>query len=858
VADTTATLVVRIVGDAQNAAASLSKVADSARSVGSRLASGIGKGINAVATATATVVGLTATATAGVVAQGVAYNVLNQQARAAFTTVLGSAKAADKMLSQLTKFASTSPFPRQAFIEATQQMLSFGFAAKDVIPTLDAVQNAVAATGGSATDILEIVDVLSKVQSTGKITAETLNELGYRGIDAAKIIGQQMGKTAGQIRDSISKGTLGAQAAIKALTAGMAKNFAGAAAGLKSTWIGAMDRIKGATRDIGSALVEPFISVKGGGYAVVWANQIADILRQLQATITPILTGILAKLTPVFDAITKALSKVDLASVFDRASSALSGLGPLVAAVAAGLTAMGSANIAGLLGPFGALVPEISPVVAIIAALVATMPELRTVVMQIVPPLLALAKTIGATLGAAIKSAMPAIASIVTALGGVLVNAVTSLAPAIGDLVTAIAPLIPEIANMAAQIVGFLAPGLNTVVGVIGDVVGWLMKFSGPVKVIVAAIGAWVAVQWALNAAMAANPIGLIVAGVALLIVAVVSAYKKVAWFRAACQAVFGAIAAVVRTTGAVINAIWSGIKTGASAVLNWIKGNWPILIGVLFGPFGIAAALIIKNWAKVKKALAAAMKAIRRVATATGRGLRAAFAAAWNAIKAAARATTRAIVAAFRAAWSVLRGAVRAYGATVRAVFNALRSAASSTVGRIKSLFKTAWSAITSAARAMKSTLLSVWSAIASKISTVISKVGSLVSKFKSISVPGTIKSAIDAIGSAIDRVISAVSSLISKLRSIPTPHINWPSPPSWFNKLHLGAVAPPIPTTARRGGYGAPAVPMGRGLGATALAAPGGVHITVNGAVDPENTARQIQRILQGHQRRMGVTVR
>jgi hypothetical protein len=157
-----------------------------------------------------------------------------------------------------------------------------------------------------------------------------------------------------------------------------------------------------------------------------------------------------------------------------------------------------------------------------------------------------------------------------------------------------------------------------------------------------------------------------------------------------------------------------------------------------------------------------------------------------------------------------------------------------------------------------MKSTLLSVWSAIASKISTVISKVGSLVSKFKSISVPGTIKSAIDAIGSAIDRVISAVSSLISKLRSIPTPHINWPSPPSWFNKLHLGAVAPPIPTTARRGGYGAPAVPMGRGLGATALAAPGGVHITVNGAVDPENTARQIQRILQGHQRRMGVTVR
>ena len=29
--------------------------------------------------------------------------------------------------------------------------------------------------------------------------------------------------------------------------------------------------------------------------------------------------------------------------------------------------------------------------------------------------------------------------------------------------------------------------------------------------------------------------------------------------------------------------------------VWNWIKGNWPLLVGILFGPFGIAAGLIFK-----------------------------------------------------------------------------------------------------------------------------------------------------------------------------------------------------------------------------------------------------------------------
>lgn len=50
------------------------------------------------------------------------------------------------------------------------------------------------------------------------------------------------------------------------------------------------------------------------------------------------------------------------------------------------------------------------------------------------------------------------------------------------------------------------------------------------------------------------------------------------------------------------------------------------------------------------------------------------------------------------------------------------------------------------------------------------------------------------------------------------------------------------------------APAVPMATGRAASTAAAPGPT-IVVNGAIDPEATARQIRRVLDGHDRRMGL---
>lgn len=219
---------------------------------------------------------------------GIQYNTLQQTTRAALTSLLGSAEAANAQMDKLDAFARTSPFSKSTFITAQQQMLAFGIEAQKVVPYLDAVQNAVAAAGGSNADIEGIVATMSKIQSSAKITAEDLNELGGRGVNAAELIGSQMGMTGAQVRDAITKGSLDAGVALDALAAGMTERFDGAADGVKNTFVGAMDRVKAAWRDFSASLAEPLVGQEGGGLFVSLLNGTADLMRNFMALPEPV------------------------------------------------------------------------------------------------------------------------------------------------------------------------------------------------------------------------------------------------------------------------------------------------------------------------------------------------------------------------------------------------------------------------------------------------------------------------------------------------------------------------------------------------------------------------------------------
>ncbi|MBN0040250.1 tape measure protein [Cellulosimicrobium cellulans] len=438
----------------------------------------VSTGTKTIATAfTAVTAGATALG-AHVFKIGADYNRLQQSSRAALSTLLGSAEAANAQMDKLDDFAKNSPFAKQVFIQAQQQLLGFGVEAGKVIPILDAVQNAVAAVGGSNEQVEQVTYALAQMQGQGKLTGETLNQLGQYGIDAAGIVGAEMGKTGAEIRELASKpGGIPVDQIWDPLVTGLMERFGGATDAIKLQYDGAVDRIKGATRDIGSIIAAPFIDPNGGGRAVEWANKVADALRALQTKVDPLVDVLVQRLTPAFDAITPALDQVKSAingwdiSQVNAQIDTLVEYAPLIAGVSAGLLALGG-NSLGL----GRLGLALNPVVAGIAALVATSPELRGV---------------GQDFLRALEPVLPILSELGEVTADVAMELIRVLAPAIGDLAVPVAEVVVALASGLSPALITTLEALVPVAEVVGDVASVIANIPTPVLAAVAAFMAF-------------------------------------------------------------------------------------------------------------------------------------------------------------------------------------------------------------------------------------------------------------------------------------------------------------------------------------------------------------------------------
>ncbi|SCL15047.1 hypothetical protein [Micromonospora inyonensis] len=109
---------------------------------------------------------------------------------------------------------------------------------------------------------------------------------------------------------------------------------------------------------------------------------------------------------------------------------------------------------------------------------------------------------------------------------------------------------------------------------------------------------AWAAGQWLLNAAMSANPLGLVLIAIVALIAGIVLLWRNSETFRTIVTAAF--------------NAVWSAIKF----VWDWASANWPLLLAILTGPIGLAVLFIVKHWDQIKASAAAMWRSISDGAT--------------------------------------------------------------------------------------------------------------------------------------------------------------------------------------------------------------------------------------------------
>lgn len=533
-----------------------------------------------------------------------------QQTRIAFEGILGSAQKAQSFLDQMRRFAASTPFEFPELADAAKNLLAVGFNTEEVIPTMTKLGNVAATLGVGGAEIQGVVRALGQMKGKGKASAEELQQISEQlpGFSAIKAIAEDMGVSVEEAFEQMSKGAIPADRAVAAILKGMEK-FPGAAGAMErqsKTLNGVLSTFKDTIRDTLINAIEPFLPTLSAGIT----------------KITPIFQGALGTLTTGISAAAKAFSGEGITSdgfvgFMERIGVAIRSVVtivqdnlPRVRAILGTVFANVGEIVGGHIIPtFTELarrvIPQVVKIVSSLARIWATvlLPAIRDVAVfaraHVVPVVEALSKAVAAFVGF-LADHGPTVRTFAKVALGLLVARFAALK--INAAVTGIKAFGGQIAKEGKSVLSF-AQSVRAVVANIASFTGRVVVATAK---LIAHTAVWVAhkaatlavsaaqktltaAQWALNVAMNANPIGLIVTGIAALAVGFVVAYKKIKPFRDAVNFVGRLLLGFFR----------------------FVKAKWPLLLAILTGPFGIAALLIVKHWKTIRDATAKAIGAI-------------------------------------------------------------------------------------------------------------------------------------------------------------------------------------------------------------------------------------------------------
>lgn len=165
-------------------------------------------------------------------------------AKVAFTTMTKSASDANMILNQIRDFAQSTPFQFEDLVAASRKMMALGFAAKDVIPTLRIVGDAVGALGLGAEGIDRVIVALGQMQAKGTAQAEEMRQLAEAGIPAWGALAQYLGVTIPEAMKLVEQRAVSATTAIDAVLTTMQQKFGGGMAAQAQTFIGMVSNVK--------------------------------------------------------------------------------------------------------------------------------------------------------------------------------------------------------------------------------------------------------------------------------------------------------------------------------------------------------------------------------------------------------------------------------------------------------------------------------------------------------------------------------------------------------------------------------------------------------------------------------------
>ena len=137
-----------------------------------------------------------------------------QQLEVAFTTMLGSASEASRLMDQLVKTAATTPFDLQGVANGAKQLLAYGISAKDVNETLVRLGDIAA---GLSIPLGDLVYLYGTTMVQGRMFTMDLRQFQGRGIPIAEELAKQFGVAKEKVGELVTAGKVGSEEFSKAI-----------------------------------------------------------------------------------------------------------------------------------------------------------------------------------------------------------------------------------------------------------------------------------------------------------------------------------------------------------------------------------------------------------------------------------------------------------------------------------------------------------------------------------------------------------------------------------------------------------------------------------------------------------------
>lgn len=357
-----------------------------------------------------------------------------------------------------------------------------------------------------------------------------------------------------------------------------------------------------------------------------------------------------------------------------------------------------------------------------------------------------------------------ALQNLKTKIAGFTDDVMEKLAPQIESALETVGTVVEKVFKGLGKSIDFFVKYGDQVVAVLGAIatgIGAYLAYSTALKVMtmgwkslalvekVATAG-----QWALNVAMNANPIGLIVAGVMALVAGFIILWKRSEKFRNFWKKLWKEIKKVaepvIKTIVVVFTKAWDMIKKVWSVAVSFFKGIWNGIKKVFVGVVTFYVTIFTGAVNGIKKAF---------------NGIVTFFTNIWSGIKKAFANVTSWFKEKFTSAMNAIKSAFNGFGAFFSGLWTKVKKAFPNVGKWFADKFGSAFTAIKNKFKGWGSYWSGLWTKVKDKFTGIGAKIGSAMSG----AVKGALNRVIGKIEGIINKGISLVNSAIGLANKLP-----------------------------------------------------------------------------------------